>query len=172
VGIFAAFAGVGAEGLLQLRGKKNRWPTLAAIGISLGIGGAHAIQSRSDRLRAVFSPAHAEVRFREGVPYRDAFEYLNSRADVKKVLIWNPFTPAYYLRKDYTVARGRFGELPHPGISSVADAVGAIRELGVTHVFDINFYDTGFAWPATGAGRLVHEEKNVRIYAYDDAKAP
>ena len=64
------------------------------------------------------------------------------------------------------MAIGRVGEQPHAGVRSVADAVGAVRDLGVTHVFDLNFYSSGFAWPRTGADRLVYEEKDGRIDAY------
>ncbi len=169
VAIYAAFAGLGAEVLLRQREKISRWPAFAAIGVSLAIGGNHAYTSRADRLRAVFSPARAEARYRAGVPHFEAFEYLNSRAGVKKVFVCHPYAPVYYLRMPYTVAIGRFGEQPHPGIGSVADAVGAIRDLGFTHVLDVNYYDSGFAWPTTGAGRLVYEEKNVRIYSCEDA---
>ena len=168
VAIYAALAGVGAGALLQQRGKISRWPAFAAIAISLGLGGARAYSSRADRLHAVFSPACAEARFREGVPHREAFEYLNSRSEVKKVFVCHPYTTVYYLRKPYTVAIGRLGEQPHADIRSVADAIGAIRDLGVTHVIDLNFFDSGFAWPGTGAGRLVHEEKDVRIYSCED----
>ncbi len=167
--IYAAFAGVGVGVLLQQPGKLHRWLAFAATGISLGIGGTHAITNRADRLHSVLSPACSEARYREGVPYHDAFEYLNSRADVKKVFVCQPFTPVYYLQKPYTVALGRFGVQPHPGIRSVADAIGGVRSLGVTHVIDVNYFDTGFAWPDTGAGRLLHEAKNVRIYACEDA---
>ncbi|MEO7317907.1 MAG: hypothetical protein ABIZ56_02845 [Chthoniobacteraceae bacterium] len=168
VAIFAAFAGVGAEALLHERGKLYRWPAYAAIAISLAIGGLHAFSSRVSRLLAVLSPTHAEQRFREGVPHREAFAYLNSRPEVKKVFFCHPYTTVYYLHKPYTVAIGRLGEQPHAGIRSVADAIGAIRDLGVTHVFDLNFYNSGFAWPTEGAGRLVHEEKDVRIYSCDE----
>ena len=122
-----------------------------------------------DRLRAFVSPARAEARFRQGVPYYEAFEYLNSRVEVKKVFVCQPFTPVYYLQKPYTVALGRFGVQPHPDIRSVADAVGEVRSLGVTHVLDVNYFDAGFAWPGTGAGRLLYEGKNVRIYDCEDA---
>lgn len=165
VAILAAFAGVGAEALLQQGGKNSRWPAFAAIGISLAVGGMHAFSSRASRLLAVFSPTYAEARFREGVPHHDAFQYLNSRPEVKKVFFCHPYTTVYYLRKPYTVAIGRLGEQPHANIGSVTDAVGAVHDLGVTHVFDLNFYNSGFAWPSTGAGRLVYEEKDVRIYS-------
>ncbi len=164
VGIFSAFAGVGAEALLRERRKLSRWPAFTAIGISLALGSAHAFSSRKGRLHSVISPTHAEKRFREGVPHHDAFEYLNSQPEVKKVFFCHPFSTAYYLKKPYTVAIGRFGVQPHADIHSVADAVGAIPRLGVTHVFDLNFHGSGFSWPATGAGRLVYEEKDVRIF--------
>ena len=169
VAIFAAFAGVGAGALLQQPGKISRWPAYAAIGISLAVGGLHAYSSRAGRLRAVFSPAYAEVRYREGVPYYEAFDYLNSHPEVKKVFVCQPYTPVYYLRMPYTVAFGRFREQPHPHIRTVADAVSAFHTLGCTHIMDINYYNTGFAWPETGAGRLVFEGKDVRVYSYEDA---
>ena len=162
--IYAAFAGVGAGALLQPSNALFRWPAFAVIGISLAIGGFHAVTNRADRLRAAFSPARAELRFREGVPYREAFEYLNARVDVRKVFVCEPFTPVFYLQKPYTVARGRFGEQPRPEIHSVKDAIGAVRYLGITHVLDVNYYDAGFTWPTTGAGRLVYEGVNVRIF--------
>ena len=165
--IYAAFAGVGAGAMLQQTNALYRWPAFAAIGISLGIGGIHAVTNRADRLRAVFSATRSELRFREGVPYRDAFEYLNSGVGVKKVFVCQPFTPVFYLQKPYTVARGRFGEQPHPGIRSVREAIGAADTLGITHVLDVNYYDSGFSWPVTGAGRLVFEGVNVRIYERD-----
>lgn len=170
VGIFAALAGLGAEALLQQRGRFGRWSTLAVIGISLAVGGLHAFSSRADRLHAVFSPARADARFRAGVPHREAFEYLNAQADVKKVFVCHPYSTVYFLQKPYTVAIGRLGEQPHPGIHSVADAVGAIRELGVTHVLDLNYFDGGFSWPTTGAGRLVFEGKDARIYSCGDGE--
>ena len=167
--IYAAFAGVGVGTLLQESSAIYRWPAFATIGISLAIGGMHAVTNRADRLRAAFSPTRAELRYREGVPYREAFEYLNSRVEVRKVFVCQPFTPVFYLNKPYTVARGRFGEQPHPDIRSVADAVGAVRELGITHVLDVNYYEAGFTWPATGMGRLVFEGTSVRIFECESA---
>lgn len=169
VAIFAAFAGVGAEALLRQRPTYFRWPAYAAIGLSLVVGGAHAYTFRAGRIRAAFSPKYAEQRYRDGVPYREAFEYLNTNADVKKTFVCHPYTPVYYLEKPYTVAFGRFREQPHPGIKTVADAVPAIQDLGVTHVLDVNYFDSGFSWPATGAGRLVYEGQNVRVYSCIEA---
>ena len=172
VAIFAAFAGLGAEALLLQAGKLSRCATLTAIGISLVSGGAHAYLFRADRLRAVFSPAYAGFRYREGVPYRDAFAYLNANAEVKKVFVCQPYTPMYYLQKPYTVAFGRFREQPHANIHTVTDAVHAIHDLRATHVLDVNYYHTGFAWPTAGAGRLVYEEENVRIYLCEEEAMP
>ena len=169
VAIFAAFAGLGAAALLRQPGRFSRWSTYAAIGISLAVGVAHAYTFRGGRLRSVFSPSAAEVRYREGVPYFGAFAYLNSRDEVKKVFVCHPYAPVYYLRMPYTLALGRFGEQPHPHIRSVADAIGAVRELGITHVLDVNYFDSGYAWPEAGHGRLVFEGKNVRIYSIEDA---
>ena len=168
IGIFAAFAGVGAETLLRQRSKMSRWPAFAAIGISLAVGGAHVFKSRVDRLRSVFSPTHAEARYRAGVPHFNAFEYLNSQTGVKKVFVCQPYTTVYYLRMPYTVAIGRLGEQAHPGIHSVAEAVGAVRDLGVTHVLDVSYYNSDFLWPREGAGKLIYEEKDVRIYSCAD----
>ena len=169
VAIFAAFAGFGAAALLQQRSKFSRWSARAAIGISLAVGIAHAYTFRAGRLRSVFSPKIAEARYREGVPYFGAFEYLNSRPEVKKVFVCHPYAPVYYLRMPYTVALGRFGEQPHPHIRSVADAIGAVHELGITHVLDVNYFDSGFAWPVAGHGRLEFEGKNVRVYSIEGA---
>ena len=47
----------------------------------------------------------------------------------------------------------------------------AFHTLGCTHIMDINYYNTGFAWPETGAGRVVFEAKDVRVYSYEDAVA-
>ena len=88
---------------------------------------------------------------------------------MKKVFVCHPYAPVYYLRMPYTVALGRFGEQPHPHIRSVADAIGAVRELGITHVLDVNYFDSGFAWPEAGHGRLEFEGKNVRVYSIEDA---
>lgn len=169
VAIFAAFAGLGAEALLRQKRKLSRWPAFAAIGISLALGGLHALKSRAGRLRAVFSPAHAEARYREGLPYREAFEYLNTHPEVKKVFVCHPYAPVYYLKMPYTVALGRFGERPHADIRSVADASLKIRDLGVTHVLDVNYFQTGFKWPDAAPGRLVFEGKDMRVYSCVDA---
>lgn len=167
VAIFAAFAGVGAAALLRQGTRLSRWPVFVAIGLSLVLGIAHVLSSRAPRLLAVFSPARAEVRIREGVPHYEAFAFLNSRPEVRKVFVCQPYTTVYFLKKPYTVAIGRLGEQPHASIGSVNDAVASVRELGVTHVFDLSFYNSGFQWPTSGAGRLVYEEKDVRIYACD-----
>lgn len=169
VAIFAAFAGAGAVALLKQRSKFSRWSAGAAIGISLAVGIAHAYTFRAGRLRSVFSAKSADARYRDGVPYFGAFEYLNARDEAKKVFVCHPYTPVYYLRMPYTVALGRFGEQPHPHIRAVADAIGAIHELGITHVLDVNYFDSGFAWPEAGHGRLEYEGKNVRVYAIEDA---
>ena len=170
VAIFAAFAGLGATALLRQPGKFSRWSAYAAIGLSLAVGAAHACTFRAGRLRAVFSPSVAEMRYREGMPYFGAFEYLNSREEVKKVFVCHPYAPVYYLRMPYTVALGRFGEQPHPHIRSVADATGSIREFSITHVLDVNYFGSGFAWPEAGPGRLVFEGKNVRVYSIEEGK--
>ena len=172
VAIFAAFAGVGAEALLAQKGKLSRWPAFAAIGISLAIGATHACTFRASRLRAVFSPAYAETRYREGIPYREAIEYLNSRPEVKKVLVCHPYAPVYYLGMPYTVALGRFGAQPHPDIRSLSEAAAKIRELGVTHVLDVSYFQSGFAWPSTAPGHLVFEGKDMRVYSCADTVAP
>ena len=169
VAIFAAFAGLGAAALFRQPGRFSRWSASAAIGLSLTVGLAHAYTFRALRLHSVFSPSAAEARYREGVPYFGAFAYLNARDEVKKVFVCHPYAPVYYLRMPYTLARGRFGEQPRARIRSVADAVGAVPELGITHVLDVNYYDSGFAWPEAEHGRLVFEGKNVRVYSIESA---
>jgi hypothetical protein len=160
LGIFAVFAGIGGSALLRLPGT-TRWLATAVLAISLGLGAILTVTTRTDRLRALLSPSAAEARYRSGVPHFETFAFLNSRPEVQKIFIAHPDVPAYYLQKSYTVRRGRYGEVPHPDINEERDLP---RELGCTHILDVDYYGRGFRIQATESLRLVHSDKNARVY--------
>ncbi len=168
VGILAAFAGLGGAALFERRGL-GRWLALAIIAISLGVGGALAARSRVAVLRALVSPTAAEARYRAGAPHLAAFAFLNAHPEVRKIFITNPYVPAYYLEKNYTVLRGRWGELPHLDAELGADPAVA---LGCSHILDVDSYGAGFRLPEPGPGRLVYADKTARIYALPATTIP
>ena len=168
VGIFAAFAGLGGAALFERRGI-GRWLAVSTIAISLAVGGALAARSRIDVLRALLSPTAAEARYRAGAPHVEAFAFLNGHPEVRKVFITNPYVPAYYLEKDYTVLFGRWGEIPHRGAELRADPPVA---LGCSHILDVDYYGAGFRLPEPGPGRLVYADKTARVYALPAAAIP
>ena len=158
------FAGLGCDAMFRRNAAASRALAAAALAISLLHGALITVQSRAERLLSVLSPSRASARWRANVPYREAFDFLNTRGEVEKVLVCNPGTPTYFLRKNYVMPRGRWGERSMAGVDSVAESVRILPGLGVSHVLDVNSFGGGFAWPESGAGKLVHASGNVRIY--------
>jgi hypothetical protein len=141
---------------------------LALVAVSLGYGLFMIGKNWPRDVRAVFSPAYAEAQRRRDIPFFESFQYLNHRPEVKKVLILDRSVPPFYCEKDYLKPVGQWGERTLPGGIGPLEAVQQARELGVTHILDVNSSIAPFQITEPRAGlTLALELANQRIYRVD-----
>ena len=166
--VYVLSAIVSVVGWQHVKALKNSSAVLLAMSLvafSVAYGSYMIGRGWPDDALAVFSPTYAELSRKANIPLLPSFEYLNGRPEVKKVLILDRSVPPVYLDKDYIKPVGQWGELTLRGISSPLGALGMARELGVTHVLDVNSDVAPFQIiNPTSALSLVLDERNQRIY--------
>jgi len=166
--VYVLSAIVSVVGWQHVKALKNSSAVLLAMSLvafSVAYGSYMIGRGWPDDALAVFSPTYAELSRKANIPLLPSFEYLNGRPEVKKVLIIDRSVPPVYLDKDYIKPVGQWGELTLRGISSPLGALGMARELGVTHVLDVNSDVAPFQIiNPTSALSLVLDERNQRIY--------
>jgi len=124
--------------------------------------------SRLDDVHAAFSKSFAQQRRQERIPSFESFEYLNSHASVRSVLILDPSVPPYYCDKSYLRPFGQWGERTLPDEPDLGSVLARLHELRVSHVLDVNSGFFPFQLPERTRGlRLVFERTNQRVYRVD-----
>src|SRR5467141_1854398 len=86
----------------------------------------------------MISPEFAWAQRIRNVPYSESFQYLNKSPDVKKFLILDSSVPRFYADKHYVKPVGQWGERTVPGVTTSLEALEKVRELGITHILDVN----------------------------------
>jgi hypothetical protein len=115
--------------------------------------------------RTVVSPAAAKKRAQETIPFLESFRFINSEPSVRRILILDPTVPPYYSDKPYVKSIGQWGERPLQGALDSDQAWKHVRELGVSHVMDVQSEVSSFqVAPNTEGLTLVFEAKGQRIY--------
>src|SRR5262249_36597498 len=118
--------------------------------------------------RTVVSADAAAKREQDTIPFLESFAWINNDSSVRRVLILDPTVPPYYSEKPYVKPEGQWGERPLPGGQDSFEAVKHARELGVSHVMDVQSEISPFRIvPDTQGLRLVLESKRQRIYRVD-----
>jgi hypothetical protein len=146
----------------------QRLTAAAVAGISILYGLLMIVRAQTENLHAVVSPNFAQFRSAHEIPYLASFDYLNSDASVKKILILDRSVPPYYLRKPYVKPVGQWGELTLPQILNSLEALPHARELHVTHILDVVSPVSGFQIERPPSNfELVFQSSGQRIYRVD-----
>jgi hypothetical protein len=135
--VMTAIAVVGAEALVEAWPRVGAAAVAVVVLISLGYGGIIEARTYLARAISVVRPAADAARWRAEVPFASAFAYLNALPAPARVLILSWSVPPYYLRHDYLKIRGLYGERPLAEITTPADALARLPQLGVTHLLDV-----------------------------------
>jgi hypothetical protein len=140
----------------------------SVVAVSVGYGSFMIGKTWLGSVHASLSPTYAAAGRRSNIPFFESFQYLNTSSDVRRVLILDWSVPPYYSDKDYIKPVGRWGERTLPEVSTPAEALDRTRELGVSHILDVNSNVAPFqiVEPRTGV-TLVFEARNQRIYRVD-----
>jgi len=142
-------------------------PVLAAALVALSISyGCFMIASgRRDDLHAVISPSYALEFRRQHIPFFESFEYLNHTDSVQEVLILDGSVPPYYLDRDYLKPFGTWGERLLPYAANLGDVLPHLKELGISHVLDVNSTVAPFQVPPDFPGlQIVLDLPSQRVY--------
>ncbi len=163
--VAAIFAVLGWQYVARVCGVYARTAAALAVACSICYGLVMIVPQRVDALHSVVAASFEEKRRHEEVPFFEGFDYLNTDPAVKKVLILDPYIPAFYSNKTYVKAFGRWGEQTLPGVTDAAEALAHINDLHASHVLDVHWEGGSFALPLNPPGlTLVFESKNQRIY--------
>src|ERR1700737_4705491 len=132
-------------------------PTLAGltVGASLLYGLYMMGSGRVDDLHSVMSASFEDQRRHREIPFLDSFSYLNREVSVSRVLIIDPYVPAYYSDKSYIKPVGRWGEETLPDAANIGKLLSDLSQLYVSHVLDVR-------WPG-GAFRIHQAPPNLRL---------
>lgn len=161
----AVFAVFGWRLAVQLTGIRGKLWCAAVVALSVAYGGYMIGTQEYWGVRALFSPSLAKNIHMSEVVFAKSFDYVNQNPEVKRVLILDRSVPAYYSDKDYVKPFGQWGELVYPDIKTTADVLPRLRELGVTHVMDVESTIAPYQVPAGYPGlKLVFEVPGQRVY--------
>jgi hypothetical protein len=167
--IMAVLAVLGWRWLLATTGKTGHVLAAAVMALSLSYGCFMIASGRRDALHAAVSPSFALQFRKEHIPYYESFEYLNRVDSVHKVLILDPSVPPYYLDHGYLKPFGTWGERVLPYAASADDVMPYLKELGISHVLDVNSSLGTFQIPRGFPGmQLVLELPSQRVYRITD----
>jgi hypothetical protein len=168
--ISAIFAAAGWQKANELTGIRGRLLSLSVVGFSLTYGIYMISHVQLAAARSVFSATQASQWSRNKV-FIEGFDYINHTQEVKRVLILDRSVPPYYSDKDYVKPFGQWGERPYPGIETVADVLPRLREMGITHVFDVQSTISDYQVPANYPGLLlVFQAPGQRVYEVSPGK--
>ena len=167
--VVAAIFSVAGWNYVSVRfGRLQQLTAAVVVVISILYGLLMIVRAQTENLHAVVSPNFAQFRRTSEIPYLASFDYLNSDASVKKILILDRSVPPYYLRKPYVKPVGQWGELSLPEISNSLEALPHARELHVTHVLDVVSPLSGFQIERPPSNcELVFQSTGQRIYRVD-----
>jgi hypothetical protein len=137
----------------------------AVVLLSVAYGAFMIGRERIADARTVMSPDAAEKRAQETIPFLESFRFINNDPSVRRILILDPTVPPYYSDKPYVKSIGQWGERLLPGVLNSDEALKHVRELGVSHVMDVQSEISSFeVAPNTEGLTLVFEAKGQRIY--------
>ena len=160
--LFAVFGWQLAGQLAGIRGKL--WCAMV-VALSVAYGGYMIGTQEYWGVRSLFSPSLAKRIHMTEVVFVESFDYANHTDDVKRLLILDRSVPAYYSDKEYVKPFGQWGELVYPEIKTTAELLPRLRELGVTHVMDVESTIAPYQVPAGYPGlQLVFEVPGQRVY--------
>lgn len=142
-------------------------PALSCLVVACSIlyGLAMIVPERVNDLHAVVSSSFAEKRRREEIPFLDSFDYLNRQPSVGKVLILDPFVPAYYSEKSYLKPMGVLGEQTLPEATNLELILFELPRSHVSHVLDVSWKGKPFQLPDHPQRlTLVFQRADQRVY--------
>ena len=163
--IAALFAVLGWENVAVAASKSARVLSALAVACSLIYGLIMILPDRRDDLHAALSSSfEAERRLRE-IPFLESFDYLDHDPSATKVLITDPYVPAYYSDKTYIKPLGRWGEETLPDAADLQKILPTLASLHVTHVLDVAWPADAFRLPDHPPGlTLVFQRGDQRVY--------
>ena len=134
--------------------------------MSAGYGTAVLARVHIPTAASVLDSRRDQARWRENVPYADAFAYLNGVPPPCRVLILGPSPPPYFLHRDYLKLVGLYGEQPIAEAHDLSTALAHLDQLAFTHVLDVTDGPDGFRVPPSVPAPLdlVFESANARVY--------
>jgi len=161
----AVFSVIGWEDLRSGHRMISRYLAATIVCVSVSYGLFMIVKGRKDEVRAVLSSRYAAERRRKEIPYIESFEFLNHETSVRKVLILDYSVPPYYLDKAYLMPVGRWGERTLPGSLDEMEALAHARELGISHVLDVDSEVSHFRVDSSVSGlTLIFQVRNQRVY--------
>jgi hypothetical protein len=164
----AIFAVFGWRYVKSVLSPRARWLGGAVVLVSVAYGAFMIGRERIGDARTVVSTHAALKREQETIPFLESFQFINGNSSVRRVLILDPTVPPYYSDKPYVKPEGQWGERPLPGEPDSVEALKHVRELGVSHVMDVQSEISPFkVAPDTPGLYLVWESKGQRIYRID-----
>jgi hypothetical protein len=167
----AVFAAAGWQKAWSLTGMRGRILCVAVVALSVLYGVYMIGTFELPAARSVFSAGQARKWRAERAVFIEGFDYLNRTSDVRRVLILDVSVPPYYSDKDYVKPFGQWGERAYPGVETATDILPKLRELGVTHVFDVASKVSGYQVPRDYPGlMLVFEGPGQRVYRVISAR--
>jgi hypothetical protein len=118
-----------------------------------------------DGVRVVISSAYAQENRNRNIPFLESFRYLNTSADVTRVLILDRSVTPFYLDKDYVKPVGQWGERTLPGGIPSLEALEKSRQFSISHILDVRSEVSPFQINGHIQGlTLVLDSKNQRVY--------
>lgn len=168
-----AAAVTGAEAMAEGYPRLGRLGVGAVLLVSVGYGAALEAKSLVPAALSTLSTAREAARQHNGVPYLNAFAFLNGLPDPCRVLILSPTVPPFYLRKDYLKIRGGYGEQPVQGVGDATTALSKLNALQITHVLDVSASAQSNAsvhdrfrvpLPTPSSLELVFQADDARVY--------
>jgi len=164
----AIFAVFGWRCVKSVLSPSARWLGGAVVVVSVAYGAFMIGRERLSDARTIVSARAAERREQGTIPFLQSFKFINEDSSVRRVLILDPTVPPYYSDKPYVKPEGQWGERPLPGGADSVEALKHVRELGVSHVMDVQSDVSSFKVPPFTEGlSLVLESKGQRIYRVD-----
>jgi hypothetical protein len=163
--IAAVFGVLGWEYIARTFSRSARALCAVVVAISVLYGLIIIIPFKADEVHAALSRSY-EAKWRLATTTcAEAFDYINTEASVKKVLILDKGTAPFFIDKPYIKPFGIWGEQTIPGAGTFAEVMAQLPSLHVTHVFDRKQEDGAFCLPDHPSGlTIVFEREDHRIY--------
>ncbi len=164
--IAVVFGVLGWKYVLGLGTRYGRALSALVVACSILYGLVMIVSASRDDIHAALSPSFEAKRRIAETPFLESFEYLNRETSAKKILILDPYAPAYYCDKSYVKPVGRWGEETIPGATDIEAVLAQLPRLGVSHVLDVRWGSQAFRLSGDHAGlRLVFQRTDQRVYA-------